>query len=326
MKNIRSVANTLNSNIFFKSTVKKLIPKELITKVNNFLNKDMSIRLYFDNKVACIDLKNNELAGVVPVFYWDRIPNFGDLIGPYLIFKITGKPVLNIKNMPYSGIMSVGSIIQMLDRNDMVIWGSGLMYKLTDEQMTAFKVYNPKIISVRGRETANCLLEAGISVPDQSVYGDPALILPLFYNPKFIGSKKIGICPHYSHKRYFMNSIAKEDNLEIVDVQLDVENVVDAIASLKVCISTSLHGLIIAQAYNIPWVWLEICDNNLLGEDFKFRDFFSTLDKTQVSHIKINLDDIENIDYRNIAKQATLPNKLYDENSILEALKSYLNM
>nr|WP_181718245.1 polysaccharide pyruvyl transferase family protein [Psychrobacter sp.] len=190
--------------------------------------------------------------------------------------------------------------------------------------MNDFKQYNPEILSIRGMETAKCLLEAGIDVPDNSVYGDPALILPLFYKPSISGPKKIGICPHYIHKPYFLKNIFIKNSLKIIDVQKDVETVVDSISSSSVCISTSLHGLIVAQAYNIPWVWLEISDNPPFGKDFKFKDFFSTLNESQVSHVKVSLEEVNNLDYDKIAEKATLPDKLYNEDLILESLKKYL--
>lgn len=317
--------STFQHNKLKNSIIKKLIPKEVRIKAYNFLNEDKSIKLCIGNNTALIDPKNKIIQGLVPVFYCDGKPNFGDFVGPYLISKITGKPVLNINNSQYPGIMSVGSIIQMLDRKDIVIWGSGLMYKLTDEYIKVFKKYNPEILSVRGRETATFLSDAGINVPDQSVYGDPALILPLFYKPSINGPKKIGICPHYIHKAHFLKNISDKDQLKIIDVQQDVESVVDSINSSTVCISTSLHGLIIAQAYGIPWVWLEIYDNNLAGDDFKFKDFFSTLDETQVVHVRIKLEDIEYVDYEAMAEKAFLPDKLYNEELILGSLKEYLN-
>lgn len=317
--------SVLQQKKFISSITRKLIPKEARIKAYNFLNEDKSIKLYLENNTALIDPKNKIIQGLVPVFYCDGKPNFGDFVGPYLISKITGKPVLNINNSQYPGIMSVGSIIQMLDRKDIVIWGSGLMYKLTDEYIKVFKKYKPEILSVRGRETATFLSDAGINVPDKSVYGDPALILPLFYKPSINGPKKIGICPHYIHKSHFLKNIDNKDYLKIIDVQQDVESVVDSINSSTVCISTSLHGLIIAQAYGIPWVWLEIYDNNLAGDDFKFKDFFSTLNGMQVAHVRAKLEDVKGLDYEAIAKKATLPDKLYNEELILESLKAYLN-
>lgn len=327
MKHVNSFLNTLKRNSLVTSTIKSLIPKEARVKFYRFLNKDSSIRLYFENNTALLDPKNKNIQGLIPVFYWDGEPNFGDVVGPYLISKITGKPVLNIKNLQYPGIMTVGSIIQLLNRKNMVIWGSGLMYKPTDDQVRALKKYNPEILSVRGQETAKQLLEAGINVPDQSTYGDPALILPLFYTPKVSGSKRIGICPHYIHKSHFLEYFNDndKDNLKIIDVQKDMETVVDSISSSSVCISTSLHGLIIAQAYNIPWVWLEVFDNNLGGEDFKFKDFFSTINESQVSHVRVKMEEVKNLNYKEIAAKASLPDKLYSEERILESLKIYLN-
>lgn len=322
---MKSFLSTLKRNSLVKSTIKSIIPIEARVKVYSLLNKDSSIRLYFENNTALVDPKNKNIQGLMPVFYWDGTPNFGDVVGPYLISKITGKPVLNIRNLQYSGIMAVGSIMQQLDRKDMIVWGSGLISKPTDEKMKELKKYSPEILSVRGRETAKILLEAGINIPDQSVYGDPALILPLFYKPSVSDSKKIGICPHYIHKPHFLENITNKDNLKIIDVQKDMESVVDSISSSTVCVSTSLHGLIIAQAYGIPWVWLEVVDKNLTGNDFKFKDFFSTLDKSQVSHVRVGMEDIKDIDFKVIAEKATLPEKMYSEELILESLKAYLN-
>lgn len=308
-----------------KVVIKKIVPKKLLKLVRNRRNTDHAVNLFFGNSTSSFDHKSNKIYGLMPVYYWDGKPNFGDLVGPYLISKITKKPVVNIKNLPCAGIMAVGSIIQMLDRKNMIIWGSGLMHEPTKEQEKKLIKYKPEVLSVRGRETAKCLIELGISVPDESTYGDPAVLLPLFYKPSIKNKKKIGICPHYTHKPYFRKEIDENDNLKIIDVQDDLETVVDAIFSSTVCISTSLHGLIIAQAYNIPWIWLEIVDNNLGGDDFKFNDFFSTIDKSQVAHVKIKMSEVKDIDYKILAKDARLPNKLYNEELILNSLKQYLN-
>jgi len=316
--------NRLIRNSITKSIIKKVIPKQTYSSVVDYLNKGPELKLYYKNDIVSIDNYNKEIHGLMPVYYCDDTPNFGDFIGPYLISKITNKPVLNVRLFQHSGIMAVGSIAHMVDRKNMVMWGSGLMYPLTDEKIRDFKRYNPEILSVRGMETAKLLLEAGIDVPNHSFYGDPALIMPLFYKPSVSSPKKIGICPHYVHKPYFLKNIFIKNSLKIIDVQQDVETVVDSISSSSVCISTSLHGLIIAQAYGIPWVWLEISDNPLFGKDFKFKDFFSTLNKSQVSHVRVSLEEVKSLDYDMIAEKATLPDKLYNEDLILESLKIYL--
>lgn len=314
---------------YFLSTLKRsglartIISEKTRISIKDYLYTDTPIKLYFENNSVLIDLNNIE--GLIPVFYWDTKPNFGDFIGPYLTSKIVGKPVLNIRGLRHSGIMAVGSIIHMIDRNNMVIWGSGLIDRPTEAQIENIKKYSPEILSIRGHETAKCLSEAGINIPDKSVYGDPALILPLIYKPVISGSKKIGICPHYIHKLHFLENIMDKENLKVIDVQRDMETVVDSISSSSVCISTSLHGLIVAQAYGVPWVWLEVIDNNLGGNEFKFKDFFSTINESQASHLKVTMEEVKNLDFEMIAEKATLPDKLYDEKLIFGVFEAYVN-
>jgi len=325
MNYIKSFSISLQRNSLVRLIVKKVIPRKIRISFQRYLNTDISIRLFFKNDIVLITYKDKAIQELVPVFYWDSVPNFGDVIGAYLVSRITGKQVLNVHSLQHAGIMAVGSILQMINRENMVVWGSGLIAEPTDEVIENLRKYKPKILSVRGSKTAKHLSEAGIAIPDQSVYGDPALILPLFYNPSVSSSKKVGVCPHYIHKSHFLKNIPNQDGLKVIDVQKDMESVVDSISSSTVCISTSLHGLIIAQAYGIPWVWLEVSDNNLTGDDFKFKDFFSTLDESQVSHFRIKMEEVDSIDFLAIAANATLPNKLYNEELILESLKKHLH-
>lgn len=326
MNYMKSLLQLSNKSSSIKSLLKVVVPKKVYTGIVNYINKDNTIRIYTNNRTVTIDSKVKNPNGFALVAYWDGKPNFGDLIGPYLISKITNRPVLNIINESYSGFITVGSILQSVDRKDMVVWGSGFIEEPSDKTLNNIKKYNPLILSLRGKKTAECLVNANVKLPDNVVYGDPALILPLFYQPLINNHKRVGVCPHFIHKPHFLEIINKDDGLIIIDVQKDMESVVSEIASSSVCISTSLHGLIIAQAYNIPWVWLEIEDQNLFGNDFKFKDFFSTLREEQVTHIKVKIEDVKDLDYVALATQASLPEKLYNEELILRSLKEYLSI
>ena len=91
------------------------------------------------------------------------------------------------------------------------------------------------------------------------------------------------------------------------------------IATSRAVVSTSLHGLIVAQAYGVPWVWLNIIDSQLVGNNFKFDDFFSTLEKTQVSRVDVKADQIRDIALDDVAAKATLPEPRYDPHALLNA-------
>lgn len=307
-----------------KRLVKRVIPQEWARSIGYLIHKDKSVRVIFEKDKVVVSSKG-KVDGAVPVLYHDGEPNFGDLIGPYLVSKISKKPVYNIFHSRFPGFMTVGSILQRIDRPGMVVWGSGLIEKPKKGLIKRLRKYKPNVLSVRGTETANILNEAGIVVREMDALGDPALIMPLFYQATIRkNTARVLLCPHFTHKRIFYDAFADQKEVGIVDVQKDLELVIDSICSSAVCISTSLHGIIISQAYGVPWIWLEIIDNNVKGDDFKFRDFFSTLETSQVTHVKIKSEDLAGLDCKSLASKAAIPEKKYNEELILNVFKKYL--
>ncbi len=158
------------------------------------------------------------------------------------------------------------------------------------------------MLAVRGsltRQELSKIYEIDSNLP----LGDPALLLPRFFSPCLKGVNDISIVPHFNHKSLFESY---EDTFNIVDVIQSPKNVVAEIASSKVCISTSLHGIIIAQVYNILWLLLRIADEILLGDMFKFNDFFSTLEGEDFPIRTILAKNIHNLDFNKLANEASL--------------------
>lgn len=266
----------------------------------------------------------------IKMYFFDGTPNFGDLIGPWLASKLTGKSVVNIRNRNSStgAIYGVGSIINSItkDHKNSRIWGSGLITDARIEKVMANlkEASVEKITSVRGKVTAKYLRDYGFNVPE--IYGDPALIFSDLYTPKKtdVTGKKV-IVPHYIHYKLFKNLDLQD--YHIVNVKDDVTDVIDQIAGASSVISTSMHGLILAQSYQVPWLHLHILDDlKLVGDDFKFKDFFTTLDVNKVSQVKIMLSELSQQKIDNISKQAYLPNydKCYNSEAIVSAFHQCL--
>ena len=61
-----------------------------------------------------------------------------------------------------------------------------------------------------------------------------------------------------------------------IDVRNGPDRVVREIASCAAVLSTSLHGLIVADAYDIPAAWATLAPD-LMGGTFKFHDYESNV-------------------------------------------------
>jgi len=257
----------------------------------------------------------------IPLYWWSVKRNFGDLIGPWLVSRITGQPVVNtmgIGSKQEPGLVSVGSLLSSLERPGLDIWGTGSIRPLDETTVAKLQSRRPHAIhAVRGWKTAN-ELRSKLDWKVPSVYGDPALLLPRFFHPKksAFSNGKIVIVPHFHHKKYFES--LNRDEFHIVDVEREMEIVVEEIASSDICLSTSLHGLIVAHAYQIPWVWLRVNEKGLLGGTFKFEDFFTVLDRSKVASAEISALDVNGETIRMLARRAALPRNKFSFDSLLE--------
>ena len=164
------------------------------------------------------------------------------------------------------------------------IWGAGAI-----RGKQPLRKKPEKILCVRGPLTRNYLLKQNIDCPE--CYGDPALLLPLLYTSKCKRSYKIGILPHYVDlDNVFIHKLLKRDNsVKLIDFvhYRHWHDVVDEICSCEFIISSSLHGLILSDAYNTPNVWVKFSDK-VYGNGFKFHDYYASVGRTNVSPVIIN--------------------------------------
>lgn len=225
--------------------------------------------------------------------------NWGDILNPVLIQNISGKePLLvtrcmyNAKNSPiYSVIGSIldGSAVNKFRRGSLIIWGTGFI-----SNQGRLKVQPKEICAVRGPLTRELLLKQGYKCPE--VYGDPALLYPKYYKPDILKKYKLGIIPHYIDKKHkFLNNFQNNSDVLIIDIQSGIQNVVDQICNCQKIASSSLHGIIAADAYGIQSTWIKFSDN-VSGNGFKFFDYFESVGRTDegplVIQDNLSIDDI----------------------------------
>jgi len=189
--------------------------------------------------------------------------NMGDILTPWLLKQdnVVFKKVSRGSNKT----LCIGSIIKFAKAGD-DIWGSGVLH--TNDKINPDAVFH----AVRGPLTREIILKNGGAC--EEVYGDPALLLPRFHTPKVIGKEGMCIVPHYVD---YEDAIDSNIGIDVINIlNADPIEVVDDIVRHDIVFSSSLHGLIVAHAYNIPAVWLKLSDK-LVGDDIKFRDHYAAL-------------------------------------------------
>jgi pyruvyltransferase len=162
-----------------------------------------------------------------------------------------------------------------------------------------FRESPKKISAVRGPLTRKRIIKTGIECPE--IYGDPALLYPKIYKPNITKKYKLGIIPHYIEKENnFLKNFKKIPEIKLIDIEGPINSVVDDICSCKYIASSSLHGIILADAYCVSSVWIKFSDN-VWGEGFKFRDYFLSVRRSETEPLVISeetmVDDIYNSFY-----------------------------
>ncbi|MCE8001924.1 polysaccharide pyruvyl transferase family protein [Billgrantia ethanolica] len=211
----------------------------------------------------------------VPVVYFDKRLNVGDAITPYLVRRLTGKGAYRVHSNSVVHLLGVGSILHQAKSRSLV-WGSGLI----DPQWLPGReaLEHARFLALRGRLTQRLLAANGADV-SRSMLGDPALVMPLFYQPARCHRQyRIGLVPHYVDlDNPVVRYMAALPDVKLIDVGQQPETFIDALVECDAIVSSSLHGLILADCYGIPNRWVQF-SNALIGGEFKFRDYYSTTD------------------------------------------------
>lgn len=276
--------------------------------------------------------------------------NFGDELNYYLVHRLSSRPVeyvdiyffyqstvlalkvifnnlfkkrispftairysfLNIVKKPRI-LLAIGSILNDHPYLNVDVWGSGMISR--DRKVSRRKFY-----AVRGKITRDLLIQQGHEVPE--VYGDPALLLPLVYIPQSVIKYKVGILPHYTHYEKLKDKYSKD--VLVINLLDEIETIVSQINSCEYTLSTSLHGLIVSHAYNIPALWVdfpEISGLQLYGDGMKFDDYFSSVNIERYSPLIVRSEnDIFNITA--IPNDMALPDSDVIRKIMLNLLKS----
>jgi pyruvyltransferase len=206
---------------------------------------------------------------------WSRLGrrrnNFGDLLGPVVVSALAGSLPAQRRARR---LLTVGSILHFARDGD-VVWGSGINGKIPLE---LHKFRDLDVRAVRGPRTRAVLEERGLFVP--AVYGDPALLLPLL-RPDLVDLAARG-----PSSGTLLVPNLNDGDLEplrhlgsVLDPTSPLEECLRAIVRSERVVSSSLHGIVVAEAFGVPVVPVRALSEN----PFKYDDYFSGTGRHEVA-------------------------------------------
>ncbi|MBO0481011.1 polysaccharide pyruvyl transferase family protein [Candidatus Enterococcus courvalinii] len=241
--------------------------------------------------------------------YHAELPNMGDLLNVLLMEEYFKFP-MERKTPLTAELSGIGSGLGQftVDKNNLPlaivkqifgkmyptvhIWGTGF---IEDKDWGPF--YRKKMVfhALRGKLTkqkVEKILGHEVDIP----LGDGGILAPYLVESGIEQQKRyrVGIIPHFKEQDHpiFQELINQFPDSKLIDLKEEPHQVIREIAQCEVVISSSLHGLIVADAFYVPNIHIVVTDN-LLGDGFKFDDYYSAYD---LAHHSINVLD-EGIDW-----------------------------
>lgn len=212
--------------------------------------------------------------------YWYReTVNFGDLLTPIILRHHGFTPVHAYPR--HAQLVATGSILEHLPEDfHGVILGSGFIHESSSSRFP-----NAQILAVRGAYTRDRIKGLSADIP----LGDPGLYATRLMGERREPARLLGIIPHHSNLASPSFRRIKErapNDVAIISPVAQPKDVFDNIRRCEMLISSSLHGLIIADALGIPSVWS--AESSLVGGNFKFFDYASAVGRTAWHPIELH--------------------------------------
>lgn len=232
--------------------------------------------------------------------YCNEMQNMGDVLIRDVINKVFEcTDVHYTRSAKLANLYGIGSGLKMFEYKDnlfkkiyqygcgrlfpsLTVWGAGFMNYDDD---APFYIKNIRFAALRGELTKK-RVEDIIGMELQVPTADPGLLASYLLKENVDRKYDVGIVAHFREQdeTVFSQMTGYYQNAYFIDIKAEPEKVIREIASCKCIISSSLHGLIVADSLGIPNIHLTVSDR-LMGDGYKFDDYYSAFN---VRHAKID--------------------------------------
>jgi len=220
---------------------------------------------------------------------YSHIANAGDLLNVYILEKIFG---IEIEPSGYlsADLVGIGSCLgeyqyskdfirrtkqSLFSNKKTYVWGTGFIFS---DKTKEEPFYNKNLIfsALRGQLSKDRVERLTGKDLGNIPLCDGGILTSKLFDKTIQKKYELGVIPHYKEQEepIFRKLLNISKNSVLIDLKRDPMEVYKTIASCECVLSSSLHGLIISDSFNIPNLHVKVSDK-LLGDGFKFKDYYS---------------------------------------------------
>jgi hypothetical protein len=283
VKNVYLLSSDLNQNLYQFQPTAAPVPEPFQGDRDKLFRETVLMQGFSDTVTPQADLKSLTQELVMPQskpwkLWCFSMKNFGDALTPYILshYKV---PFELQERFEDANLIGIGSNLDRVqgNHNPIVVWTSGFMY-----EKSAPIVYSKAVrfLAVRGLHTLSSV--EGLE-KNGGLIGDGGLLVRQIFPFKQCKKRfRLGVMPHMSDKHsQVLRTIATDADVQVIDVFAPIDEVLFQIASCEMIISSSLHGIIVADAFDVPNAFGLFKDGRSLeGDGFKYNDYGSALGRS----------------------------------------------
>lgn len=198
--------------------------------------------------------------------------NFGDFLSADIVEFVSRRKVVHA-NIRTADMVAIGSVLNREKKartwgfpRKLHVWGTG-SGNLNDTFCGRHHYH-----AVRGKKCLSQIQNA----KHQPALGDPGLLASSLVAKPSSKRFRVGVIPHIAHRDSpeIIELMARIPGARLIDVYSPVKQVLEEIASCEFVLSSSLHGLIVADSYGVPNQWLAMGRNP--WKEYKYQDYYSS--------------------------------------------------
>lgn len=234
---------------------------------------------------------NDSSASLLKAYIYEDRVNFGDRLN-FHVLSLFGRQAVSASVFECD-MVCIGSVLNTFVKHPLVklkkrvidnkmrrtqpihVWGAGFIKE--PKGMRRF-IRRPIIHALRGELTLRrCRSIPGCDVRNV-VLGDPGLLVDRLIDVAAVEKRfDVGIIPHmFDRDSELLNRIKLDDqSMVVIDVTDDPLLVLRRIASCRIILSSAMHGLIAADAFNIPNKRILLDTHRKSYSFYKFQDYYS---------------------------------------------------